>query len=390
MEENTAIMSVSPKRAPRHLQAKPVRGPRKFFAPLVGALVATLVLGTGIGTAFAMAHKTATVVADGKAQELGGWGATVSDLLTENGVNFSAKDSIVPGPTTAVKNGMKITIESSRGLTVMVNDVRKDVDTTEKSASAAIKALWEDQAVQFVGTSGKDLQGMPLALFAPGEVYQLVHDGATAQMKAAKSDITPEDILARNKVKLTGLDQVQVLFNPGAAPIVQVQRITEENVTTSEPIQFETETTNDDSKFTDEKVVTQKGVAGVKEITKKVRSIDGVVSSEETLSEKVVTQPVSEKVTVGTKKRPASQPIAATGDVWSKLAFCEAGGRPDTNTGNGFYGMYQFTLPTWRSVGGSGLPSEASAEEQTHRAQILQARSGWGQWPACSRRLGLR
>ena len=141
-----------------------------------------------------MAHKTATVVADGKAQELGGWGATVSDLLTENGVNFSAKDSIVPGPTTAVKNGMKITIESSRGLTVMVNDVRKDVDTTEKSASAAIKALWEDQAVQFVGTSGKDLQGMPLALFAPGEVYQLVHDGATAQMKAAKSDITPEAV----------------------------------------------------------------------------------------------------------------------------------------------------------------------------------------------------
>ena len=136
--------------------------------------------------------------------------------------------------------------------------------------------------------------------------------------------------------------------------------------------------------------MTQKGVAGAKEITKKVRTIDGVVSSEEILSEKVVTQPISEKVTVGTKKRPASQPIAATGDVWSKLAFCEAGGRPDTNTGNGFYGMYQFTLPTWRAVGGSGLPSEASAEEQTHRAQILQARSGWGQWPACSRKLGLR
>uniref|UniRef100_UPI002804F531 resuscitation-promoting factor n=1 Tax=uncultured Mobiluncus sp. TaxID=293425 RepID=UPI002804F531 len=188
----------------------------------------------------------------------------------------------------------------------------------------------------------------------------------------------------------TDLDAVQVLFNPGAAPIVQVQRITEEMVTASEPIQFETETTNDDSKFTDEKVVTQKGVVGEKEITKKVRSIDGVVSSEEILSEKVVTQPVNEKVTVGTKKRPASQPIAATGDVWSKLAFCEAGGRPDANTGNGFYGMYQFTLPTWRAVGGSGLPSEASAEEQTHRAQILQARSGWGQWPACSRKLGLR
>ena len=41
-------------------------------------------------------------------------------------------------------------------------------------------------------------------------------------------------------------------------------------------------------------------------------------------------------------------------------------------------------------MGGSGLPSQASAEEQTMRAQTLQARSGWGQWPACSKKLGLR
>lgn len=77
------------------------------------------------------------------------------------------------------------------------------------------------------------------------------------------------------------------------------------------------------------------------------------------------------------------------GDVWARLAQCESGGNPATNTGNGFYGMYQFTLSTWQSVGGSGLPSNASAAEQTKRAQMLQARSGWGQWPACARKLGL-
>jgi hypothetical protein len=31
-------------------------------------------------------------------------------------------------------------------------------------------------------------------------------------------------------------------------------------------------------------------------------------------------------------------------------------------------------------VGGTGLPSDASREEQIKRAKILQARSGWGQW----------
>jgi len=77
-------------------------------------------------------------------------------------------------------------------------------------------------------------------------------------------------------------------------------------------------------------------------------------------------------------------------NVWGKLARCESGGNPRTNTGNGFYGMYQFTGRTWRAVGGKGLPHRHSAAEQTKRAQILQDRAGWGQWPHCTRKLGLR
>lgn len=81
---------------------------------------------------------------------------------------------------------------------------------------------------------------------------------------------------------------------------------------------------------------------------------------------------------------------AVTGSVWDRLAACESGGNWAINTGNGYYGGVQFSLPTWRSVGGSGYPHQASKAEQIKRAQILQARSGWGQWPACSAKLGLR
>lgn len=78
------------------------------------------------------------------------------------------------------------------------------------------------------------------------------------------------------------------------------------------------------------------------------------------------------------------------GSVWDSLAKCESGGNWGINTGNGYYGGLQFSLPTWRSVGGSGYPHQASREEQITRAEILLARSGWGQWPACSKKLGLR
>ena len=52
-----------------------------------------------------------------------------------------------------------------------------------------------------------------------------------------------------------------------------------------------------------------------------------------------------------------------------------------TNTGNGYYGAYQFDLPTWRSVGGTGLPSDASPAEQDMRAQMLYDRRGLAPWP---------
>lgn len=83
-------------------------------------------------------------------------------------------------------------------------------------------------------------------------------------------------------------------------------------------------------------------------------------------------------------------PAVASGSVWDRLAACESGGNWSINTGNGYYGGLQFKLSTWHSVGGSGYPHQNSRAEQIKRGKILQARSGWGQWPACTAKLGLR
>jgi Transglycosylase-like domain len=67
------------------------------------------------------------------------------------------------------------------------------------------------------------------------------------------------------------------------------------------------------------------------------------------------------------------------------IAACESGGNYATNTGNGFYGAYQFDLRTWQSVGGAGLPSDASPAEQDMRAALLYQRAGAAPWPVCGR-----
>jgi hypothetical protein len=65
------------------------------------------------------------------------------------------------------------------------------------------------------------------------------------------------------------------------------------------------------------------------------------------------------------------------------LRACESGGNYATNTGNGYYGAYQFDLGTWESVGGSGLPSNASPAEQDYRAALLWRQAGSAPWPVC-------
>ena len=79
----------------------------------------------------------------------------------------------------------------------------------------------------------------------------------------------------------------------------------------------------------------------------------------------------------------STETSTSTSPELSSIAECESGGDYSANTGNGYYGAYQFTQETWESVGGSGLPSEASAEEQDMRAQMLLEQSGSSPWPNC-------
>ena len=76
--------------------------------------------------------------------------------------------------------------------------------------------------------------------------------------------------------------------------------------------------------------------------------------------------------------------------MWACIARFESGGNPAENTGNGYYGMFQFAASTWDSMG-TGYPRAdlAPASVQLGAAEALQRRSGWGQWPVTSRMCGV-
>lgn len=207
------------------------------------------------------------------------------------------------------------------------------------------------------------------------------------------------------------------------------QKVTTETVEATDPHGSVQQESGDLSEG--ETKVATAGVDGVVRTTYEVTTVGGKEVSRTPVAQVVVTQKVDEVVLVGTgaAKKQESKPEQSQGQgqsqsqgqgqtqapsassessggsgastdsnnnqagddgVWAKLAQCESGGNPATNTGNGFYGMYQFTLETWQSLGGTGYPHEADAATQTAMAKKLQAQAGWGQWPGCADKLGLR
>ena len=84
----------------------------------------------------------------------------------------------------------------------------------------------------------------------------------------------------------------------------------------------------------------------------------------------------------------AATPPSLSQDL-SRLRVCESGGDYAINTGNGFYGAYQFDAGTWRGLGYSGLAHQASPADQDAAAATLQSQRGWGPWPGCAAKLGL-
>jgi murein DD-endopeptidase MepM/ murein hydrolase activator NlpD len=83
--------------------------------------------------------------------------------------------------------------------------------------------------------------------------------------------------------------------------------------------------------------------------------------------------------------RPSAR--ASLSGAWAKVANCESSGNPRAVNPAGYYGLFQFDLQTWRSVGGSGNPTNASAAEQLMRAKKLYAERGASPWPVCGRYL---
>ena len=376
----------------RHVSVQPSR----TTVISVAAATALLVAGTA-ATAIGTSYRHVTVEVDGVTHDVSGFFTTAGDALKTAGVSVGAHDLIAPASDQSVANGDTVVVRTATEYNVTVDGNQTTAWSTASSIHGVLAAL-PASASSMAADRSYTRAEIPVA--GAGETIHVIADGTTTDV-VASSDEGATAILEKAGISAGPIDRVTLEHNGGEATL-RVARVVRGNVTSTTEIPYETEEREDAEAEEGTEKTVQEGAAGSEVTESYQETVDGNVTVSAVLST-TRTEPTKRIVSKGTKAKKAedaaskssssaaSAPAAVSGDdaaIWAAIAQCESGGNPSINTGNGYYGMYQFSLPTWRSVGGSGLPSDASAEEQTMRARMLQQRSGWGQW-GCAYKLGL-
>ena len=346
-----------------------------------------LVIGT---TAFVTHDKTVTVSVDGSSREVRTFAGTVGDALAAEGIEVdSDHDLVTPSPEQELHDGETVVVRFGRPVLLTVDGQTRTVWTTARSVSEALMMLGVRSEGAYLSASrSRDIGrgGMKLDVRMPHHITFLA-DGKRHEVTTTAP--TVRSALDEAGLRLRTQDRVSadLAALPYAEQVVGVTRVDGKRVVEERPIRFETVERKSNDLYEGTTKVLKAGKVGIRVKRYVETYLDGKLDSRKLVSARVAKKPVIQVVLVGTKPVPQNTPTA-DGLNWAALADCESGGNPQAvNSAGPYYGLYQFLESTWHSVGGTGIPTQHSASEQTYRAQILYNRSGAGQWPVCGKYL---
>jgi uncharacterized protein YabE (DUF348 family) len=347
------------------------------------SLFALVLVGlVGGSLAFFLAQKSVTVSVDGQARHVGTYADTVGEVLEEEGLVPASHDVVLPAVGQAVTDGATVVLNRARPLQLTVDGVQREVYVTALSVDQALEQLGYRDGDLVLSASRSErlpLDGMQLTISTPKDVV-LVSDGKERVVSTTAG--TAGELLAEQGIALSATDRTSLRLDQALLTKMRLQvfRVQVTEVDVPSAIAPDRVETADPDVLQGDETVTAAGVPGEQVTRFRVTVTDGVETGREALKTTVTRKPVPEQVAVGSKPRPVNKP-SADGLNWAALAQCESGGNPSAVSASGKYrGMYQFSRQTWAGVGGSGDPAQASADEQTYRAQLLYNRSGAGQW----------
>ncbi len=352
-------------------------------------VLVALVLGL---VAFVGNNKTITLNVDGKVSSVQTFGGTVDQVVKSAKVELQPSDRVSPALDSRVQDGSVINVNLAKAVKVSLDGAERTINTTAPTVEGLVTELGVASASEVSVPKEAQLAvtGSFVAISTPKTVSVVADGNATTTTTTAA---TVSEVLDDSGLSLGASDRSS---QPGNAHVVndmviKVSRVdASQTAETTEPIPFETLTTESADMFKGEKTVTQAGAAGTTVKNFKLVLVDGREASRTLVSETVTAPPVTQKVTVGTKEKP--KPAANTGAgapammneaMWDKIAQCESTGRWNINTGNGYYGGLQFDVRTWLGSGGGAYAPNASLATKAQQIDIanrVYAQRGLQPW----------
>ena len=363
-------------------------------AAVLTALILGLVMFVGSG-------KTIAVAVDGQSESVSTRGATVADVLKDSAITVGDLDEVTPALEAPIADGAQIDIKRNKVVNVSIDGVDRVVHTTGLTVADVIDQLDLSEKAQIAQGPALSLAALstPIDISTPKDI-SIKADGKTKKLSTTAETVA--DALAEAKLTVGKDDELSV--KPGEEITdgmkLKIVRIETKTITETKKVEHGTDTVKDSDATVGTKKTLTKGEDGERTLTYTLTLRDGKESDRELASDKITTKPVEEEVSIGTKPKPKAEskpkstktPKSVSG-AWSALAKCESGGNWSINTGNGYYGGLQFSASSWRGAGGgkyAALPHQATPAEQVATAEVLRRSGGWGHWPACSSKLGLR
>lgn len=388
-------MSAAAKRSHTRLNPKHSAGKRAATRVATGALAGAVIAG-GAGTAMA-AQKDVTIDVNGQATELKTFSGNVEGALAAAGVQVGDQDLVYPAPSEKLVSGATVTVRTAKPVAVVIDGVAQQLTSTAATVGDLMREAGVDaSAATDIHRDAPVTEGLSVDVTTP-KVVAITDAGNTVfTTEAAK---TVGELLKARGVTLSSNDRVNhALQDPVAANMsividrVEVRR-TAETVAVEAPAEY----VDDPNLAEGTEEVRELGAAGETVVYHRTTLVNGQVEKEEKTGEREVRKAKPATVARGTKPaaapRTESAPAVAGGSVWDAIAACESGGNWSINTGNGYHGGLQFNQGTWAAYGGTAYAptaDQATREQQIAIAERTQAAQGWGAWPACTAKLGLR
>lgn len=362
---------------------------------IIGAVGIGMVGVLGIGSAAYASYDKAVVLSiDGKDREVHTFGNTVSDVLAGEKLQVEDRDLVAPTPTTEISDGSRVVVRYARPLTLTVDGEERKHWVTALSVDQAFADLglrYEGAEMSASRSMGIGRSGLDLEVQTRKRVV-IEHKGKRTPVETTA--VTAGEAVDEANLSVDADDRLK----PGLAEPIQhgdeivLKKVAVKLTKRKVDVEHETVRKADSGMYDDETETVTDGRDGRKVQLVRVMYVDGKKQTVDVLGASVARKPVTEVVRYGTKERPSDS--GGGGDVgggvdslnWAALAECESGGDPRAVNPSGYYGLYQFALSTWASVGGSGNPIDASPDEQTYRAKLLYQKAGAGQW-ACGSHL---